>query len=169
VSISFTKSFSSGISIAVGSKVTDGYNEAFFALLDSKNEVLWQKNTSGGGHYGNNATSAAVDKEGNIYILGNHSGTLAIDGKTLASQGVSNMFVLKYTSDGNLLWMKQAQGEGFENRSYGESIEIQEEEIVVTGSATGKVLFNEKYFDQNDKYEARYDKNGNLLALKAII
>jgi hypothetical protein len=60
------------------------------------------------------ASSVAVDKFGSVYIAGSFGGTLDFDPGpgtyTLSSAGASDMFVAKFSKEGDLLWARRFGG-----------------------------------------------------------
>ncbi|MFQ6066756.1 MAG: hypothetical protein ACE5K3_05725 [bacterium] len=79
----------------VGSVSTPGYREdAFVAKYTPEGQILWDR-TWGGEDY-EYATAVALDTEGNVYLVGFIS--------PLA--GSEDAFVVKYTSQGEILWEK---------------------------------------------------------------
>ncbi|MBI3248435.1 MAG: SBBP repeat-containing protein [Deltaproteobacteria bacterium] len=85
------------------------------ATLSYAQDLFWAKKAGGGstdeGH------GIAVDGSGNSYVTGRFQGTSVFGpgeaGQTsLVSGGLVDIFVAKYDSDGLLVWVKQAGGEG---------------------------------------------------------
>jgi hypothetical protein len=166
ITISNTNNLPNGNKVTVGTMVEEGYNQVFIAMYNDNNQVIWQKTGNGGGHYGNKAANVTSDDQGNIYITGNHSGNLDL-GKQVNSQGVSNMFVAKYNSQGDLLWITQAEGADYANQVTGETISMENGNIVVTGMANGTVKFGTTQLTgAGQQYKATYDLEGNLIEAK---
>jgi hypothetical protein len=163
VTIENTNTASNGNVISVGSIVNEGYKETFIAVLSPNNDILWEETGNGGGHYGNKAVNATTDAEGNVYVTGNHSGTLISDHSTVTSNGVANMFVAKYNNQGELVWMTQAQGQERSNQVRGENVNVVNGQVVVTGPINGTALFGNTPVTGTGTYTATYDLNGNLL------
>jgi gliding motility-associated-like protein len=73
----------------------------------------WAKQMGGTGAYAN-GNSIAVDATGNLYVIGNFSGTVDFDPGpgtyNLTSAGNSDMFIAKLDSSGNFIWAKQIGG-----------------------------------------------------------
>jgi hypothetical protein len=64
-----------------------------------------------GGTSDDNASSAAVDALGNVYVAGGYSGTATFGNTSKTSKGDSDIFVAKYNANGVLQWVQSAGGE----------------------------------------------------------
>ncbi|EEF59630.1 hypothetical protein [Pedosphaera parvula] len=72
----------------------------------------WAKQPQGPGIA--SASAAATDASGNIYVTGYVSTTNVTFGTiTLTNSGASDVFLLKYDPAGNVVWARQAGGNGF--------------------------------------------------------
>jgi len=90
-------------------QLTSSQRNIFLAKYDPLGNVLWAKNI--GGNQCEN--SIALDSTGNIYITGYFEGTAYFDGVSLVSNsGSEDIFIAKYTRDGNLIWVQKAGGNG---------------------------------------------------------
>jgi hypothetical protein len=88
--------------------INKGYTDIFIAKYNSSGEVVWAKSV--GGSYNDWANSIVLDSLGNIYIAGYVSNTVVFDTITITSTGYEDMFVAKYDSSGNILWVRNAGG-----------------------------------------------------------
>jgi Beta-propeller repeat len=163
-------------------------NDAFLAKYTPKGELLWVRNI---------ATHVEVqditsDEQNAIYLTGYFRGNLnpakpqelgtAIFDQYLKlktpidAEGhpIECMFVAKYSSLGNLIWVKQAQNQG---KSRGIRLEIDKlnREILVAGFFNGTLKFNEHTLQtqnpqspQADLFLARYQSNGALVWAKQL-
>src|SRR5687768_14924050 len=89
--------------------LTSASINSFVAKYDRTSGFQWAK--QGGGDLTDSATDLAVDKEGNSYVVGSFQGTATFDAfsvSTLPSAffGGSSLFLAKYSSDGQLLWVR---------------------------------------------------------------
>ena len=84
----------------------------------SLNYFLTKYNSSGTAQWVKQASSSyygiKIDAGNNLYLAGNYAGTVTFGSTTLTSQGSSDVFVAKYDSDGNVLWVKSAGGANFD-------------------------------------------------------
>jgi hypothetical protein len=92
---------------------SNGGTDVFVSKLNSSGDIVWAK--SFGGSADEQSYSIAVDGSGNVYTTGHFQGTNVDfdpgDGTTnLTSAGVSDVFVSKLNSSGNLVWAKRFGG-----------------------------------------------------------
>ena len=98
--------------------------------------------------------SVAADSSGNVYLTGLTSGDL---GGT--QQGIRDVFVAKYDTDGSLLWTQQLGSAG-----YDEGLDIAADSdgnVYVTGETWGDLGGTNQ--GSNDAFLAKYDSDGSLL------
>lgn len=160
--------------------VNYGYNDIFLAKYDVNGNVIWAKSPL----WGNNedeANSIIVDDLGNIYVAGSYaSDSISFGNITLinASSGLfgrEDIFIVKYSADGNALWGKRVGGL---NKDEANSITVDASgNIYVTGSFTSdSITFGditltnagEGGYGQDDIFLAKYDANGNVLWATSI-
>ncbi|WP_165822216.1 SBBP repeat-containing protein [Hymenobacter edaphi] len=77
----------------------------------------WQWATSNVGSSGYYTNGVARDTNGNLYAVGNFSGTVSFGTTTLVSTGEADLFVGKLDASGQWLWAVQGGGEGYESSS----------------------------------------------------
>ena len=134
----------------------------FIAKYDANGSVLWAKN--GGGTAGDMAYGVALDNSGAVYVTGFFSGTMTVDGVTVTSAGLYDIFLAKYNPDGTLVWLKRAGGTG-SDIAHGIVLDSVGN-IGIVGE-----FQNTASFDNNsiaalglgDAFIAKYDPNGNNL------
>lgn len=92
-----------------GQEYTITQPSVYILKLDSDGEMIWVKfiNCS----QSIVANSIAVDSLGSGYIVGDFSGTANFESQLLTSQAM-DFFVTKYDINGNLVWVKKANGSG---------------------------------------------------------
>ena len=134
----------------------------FIAKYDANGSVVWAKNAGATG--GDTAYGVALDHFGGVYVAGFFSGTMTVDGVTITSAGLYDIFLAKYDSDGTLVWLKRAGGTGADI-AHG---------IVVDSAGNIAIVGefqNTAAFDNNsivalglgDAFIAKYDSAGNNL------
>ncbi len=113
--------------------------------LANINSFKWNKTWGGSSH--EDVSEIALDSSGNIFI----TGTIGI----YEGEGEDNVFLLKFDSDGNLLWSR-TWGQSDYDYSYGIAIDS-------TGNAyiTGKTHTFSGYY--SDVFILKYSSMGNLL------
>ncbi len=87
------------------------YSDFFVVKYNSSGTPLWARNPGQGtGTNDDIAKSVIVDSSGNVYIGGNfYSTTLGLGNDVnLTNRGANDFFIVKYSSDGNTLWGKNA-------------------------------------------------------------
>ena len=72
--------------------------------------VVWAK--SYGSTVGDIAQGVALDPTGNLYVTGFFSSTMTVEGVTVTSKGLFDVFLAKFDPNGVLLWLKTAGGTG---------------------------------------------------------
>jgi hypothetical protein len=86
----------------------------FVAKYDSTGKVLWARQSHvPSANCLSNAYSAATDKFGNVFITGFFQDTVSFGSFTLSTLNThrnnSEIFLVKYDSNGNVVWAKQSQ------------------------------------------------------------
>ena len=87
---------------------SSGEGDIFVAKYDRAGKVLWARRAGGGSF--DEGSGIAVDDTGNCYVTGYFSGTATFGGATLTSGGNGEVFVAKYDSAGNVIWVKHGGG-----------------------------------------------------------
>lgn len=77
---------------------------------DTLGNVLWAKNY--GSSAGDIARGVALDPSGNVYVTGFYSSSMTVQGVTVMSRGLFDVFLAKFDTNGTLLWLRSAGGAG---------------------------------------------------------
>lgn len=93
--------------------VTPGFDRSdmFIAKYDANGNVLWAK--SAGGNQSETVNSLSVDTAGNVFLPGNYFGdTITLGSSTFTNMNPqsTNIFLAKYSTDGDILWAVGAGG-----------------------------------------------------------
>lgn len=108
--------------------------DLFLQKRDSQGNLLWE-NHIGGDHF-DNLAALAVDSSGNLIVFANLRESVDVDpgpdSLILHTQGFSDMFILKLSPHGNLIWVRTLAGAG-EDFSR-QLILTHSQEMIVTGS-----------------------------------
>ena len=93
---------------------SNGLKDAYVTKFDSIGNILWV-NTFGGVN-DDEVFNLRLDASNNLYVAGSFQGTMDIDPgvgvNNLTSNGGKDIFLLKYTIDGNLIWGFNVGGPG---------------------------------------------------------
>lgn len=151
-------------------KPTNGarLDEAVFTVkYNSNGKVDWVKQSSTSPNVGENeGYSVSTDSWGNVYVAGIFSDSISFDTcklHTLALQ--SNVFLVKYDSNGNVLWARQANTGIHSAWAYSVATDL-------SGNAFMSGMFGDTVFFGANKLIApanaesflvKYDSSGNVL------
>lgn len=149
-----------------------GYDCFFIAKYDSNGNALWAKTADGLGNIDGN--SIALDNNGNIVITGFFdSNNATFEPITLINTKAlySDIFIVKYNTDGNVVWAKSA---GSDYYDYSSGISTNSNgDIFVTGYFSGPVInFDSAALTNSgndDVFIAKYDANGNIIWANSAI
>lgn len=148
-----------------GTQLTSaGQSDIFIVKYDKSGNIIWAKSAGGDGiDYGYSITT---DASGNIYVTGSFGGSGAtFDTYTINNKGGWDVFIAKYDTAGNCLWVKSAAGTGDD---HGWSIACDDEN---NPYITGKFISPDIDFGNGaminagnwDIFIAKYNPSGNLL------
>lgn len=147
----------------------DGAFNTFIVKYNSAGVVQWAKGSSGDTRAV--TTDMCADKNGNTYLTGwFNSDSLKFDGIKLMQGGYYDMFVVKYDSNGNALWAKNAGYDG-DDAGYGIAADTSGN-VFVGGSFQDSIKFGSTFIKNQLAYYyhpfiVKYDKNGNVLWAKS--
>lgn len=146
----------------------------FLAKLNSSGDVIWAK--AEGGSLGETAYDVASDNQGNCIVTGQFEGNTTIGNYSTTStlNPETNilsfdLFVAKYTSNGDPLWVKTGQAE-YEDRGIALVCDINND-IYLTGQFSdtltfmGQTINNQIY---NAGFVAKISSGGSLAWLRRI-
>ncbi|MFC7773755.1 T9SS type A sorting domain-containing protein [Flavobacterium sp. GCM10027622] len=153
-----------------------GSSDIYLAKYDTNGNYLWAKNM--GGVSNDEATSIALDNNGQIYLSGFFFNSADFDPSpataNLTSAGGYDSFIAKYDANGNYLWAKNISGTSDE---YSISMALDNNnQIHITGTFIGTTDFDPSGAVANltsvsgnsDVFIAKYDSNGNYIWAKNI-
>jgi len=114
----------------------------------------------------NRGYSLKADNAGHFYVAGSFEGTAVFDSDTLTSKGDQDIFLAKYSDEGNLIWVKRAGGIG-SDEGYSMRLDAKSENIVLTGfSQNGQ--FGDTTLSGTPFFLAKYDTSGTLKWARTI-
>src|SRR6266446_1063607 len=146
--------------------VSRGSRDIFVAKYDSGGHFLWAN--SAGSTNDDEGFGVAADAAGNSYVTGYFRSAATFGTNTLNSYGGGDIFVAKYDSAGNLVWVRQAGSAVGVLADIGNGITLDSKDnVCVTGTFTGKATFGNVILQgigvAPDIFVAKYDSAGNLL------
>ena len=141
---------------------TLGYG-AFIVKYDGGGNVVWAKKIATGVTNNGRQQSMCSDSLGNIYVTGTYQ-NLAIFGNDTLLTSFFDVFIAKYNSSGNFLWVKSPSGQAVGNAI---SADVNGN-IYLTGYFGNSVVFGNDTlaalpFSNFTIFMAKYDTNGNSL------
>lgn len=121
-----------------------GSIDIFLVRYDPQGQLLWARQAGGTGN--DSGRAVATDSTGDIYLTGAFSAVSAFvsPAQTLqvTSVGADDIFVARYSADGNLRWVQRAGGAQSDR---GLAIEVdQQQNSVVTGFFTTNASFGQQ-------------------------
>lgn len=128
---------------------------------DPSGHLTWLKNL-GGASRSTTAAGIWIDSNANLFIVGYTDAGLNGNPQPTGQ----DFFFAKYTSDGTLVWVKQAGAPGQTSAS-GSITTDSTGDIYIAGSTTGG-LYGGSQSGFYDYFVARYDASGNLIWVKQL-
>lgn len=145
-----------------------GSMDVFLVKYNAKGELLWAKGAGGGSN--DEGYCVTTDVSGNIYVAGYFTQPSNFGNLKLTSAGISDMFLVKYDKDGNVIWAKGAGGKG-DDRATGLQTDAAGN-CYLTGFYTNDSISFGQLIIPNDSLDnsfiARYDIDGNVVWAKGI-
>jgi len=145
-----------------------GFCDIFLAKYDANGNVLWAKGAEG--TFLDYATSVAVDASGNPYITGYfESDTLYIGSDTLIGSGWDNVFLVKYDTNGNVLWSKNPKGT-FSDQAYSIAMDTIGNFYVAGYFNSSTIIFGSDTLTSSggdDIFLVKYNTGGNVIWAKS--
>lgn len=138
---------------------------AFVGKLDDQGN--WQWVETFGGIYAQRDNAVTVDTEGNVYVAGGFVETQDFGTETLTSQGGMDIYVIKYDTDGNFLWVREA-GSTYSDRANG-IVDGQDGFMYITGEFRDTCYFGSSFLDNaggskgRDAFVAKISKDGDWI------
>jgi hypothetical protein len=146
-----------------------GSTDVFVAKYDVNGELLWVRQAGSpsflGGDFG---WAIAADNAENCVVFASFSDTATVGDTTITDANGDNVFVAKYTGDGDFLWVRTARTATsiWSERSIATD---SAGDIFVAGAFTGTAAFDGLLVTSSggaDIYAAKYSPAGNVLWLK---
>ncbi len=148
-----------------------GYSDMYVVKYDNNGNVVWAKNVACGYSF-----SIVADATGNCYVTGSFGiPTITFGSITLTNNGGTDMFVVKYDINGNVVWAKGGEGDS-DFDIVGNSITVDlNGNCYVTGEFNspvitfGNITLTNTSGDDNDMFVVKYDNIGNVMWAKSAV
>jgi len=152
-------------------QIAQGFSDYFVQKIDSSGNLVWIK-TMGSITGDDKGNSIISDSNGNLFIVGNFTGSVDFDPglgiSNLTSNGDNDVFIQKLDPNGDLVW---AQSIGGTDEEHGNSLTLDSlNNIYVTGIFNGVVDFDSGTGITNltsnggyDVFIQKVDSNGSLI------
>lgn len=150
-----------------GNIIINGYKKIFISKINNDGKPLWKVYGEGDAHYGQSLKFLSNDKEGNLYALGNFSGTMKVDDQSSTAIGASDMVLMKIDGSGKVLWIQQAGGYDY-SLAIPRAVTVTKDKMIeVSVETTGPVFFDNKSYNcsKEGRYKALYSAEGKFLKL----
>ena len=118
-------------------------SRSFLLKCNPEGNALWIKSSNDG--EGNNFNTICIDKYKNVYVSGGFDGDISIDGISLTnemSKG-TDMVILKYKSDGTIVWAKNYGGD--ESMNANTCLIDNKGDIHISGEFASKEIYFDKF------------------------
>lgn len=151
---------------------TAGGDDIFVAKYNSSGTLAWAKRM--GGRKDDRAATITVYKNEALYVSGRFKGNAAFGTQTMAAEGSTDAFLLKYSLDGDFRWCRKIGGTSHEE---GMALTTSEEGAVfLTGYFQGSTYFDAKQtiklsslsIISSDIFLTKFDAEGNCLWAKGF-
>ncbi len=94
-----------------GTNVAGNGLDIFLSKYDGSGNLLWVRKAGGNNAiYGDGGFGVTLDPAGNVCVCGYFSGTANLGSTNIATSGFDDVFIAKYDTGGNLLWVRKAGG-----------------------------------------------------------
>ncbi|MGQ0826926.1 MAG: SBBP repeat-containing protein [Bacteroidota bacterium] len=103
----------------------NGSNDVFVAKYNTNGDLMWAKKLGGSNQSDRGLGIALIT--GSVYITGHFKSIANFAGTKLTSSGEDDIFIAKYSTDGQFQWIKKAGGPG------------DDEGTAITGDASGNI------------------------------
>jgi hypothetical protein len=160
-----------GLFLTIGTTTltNQGVNSIFIVKYDNNGNVIWVKGA--GGATTQHGSKILTDQNGNLFLLGEFtSPTITFGTTTLTNAGNDDMFLVKYDTNGNVLWAKSYGGLN-DDSGYGITSDSNGNTIVAGRFDSPTITFGTTILTNvnfGDAFLVKFDANGNELWAKSF-
>lgn len=140
-----------------------GEEDIFVVKYSPEGQVLWARADGGSGR--DLAKGIDVDINGNVYITGFFTGVSTRFGSVTLKGEISDIFIVKYNNNGEVLWARSATGAGQEEAK-GIAVDANGNAFITGYYWDVPVTFDKITLTNNgglDLFVTKYDPNGSVL------
>ncbi len=142
-----------------------GDEDIFLVKYDPDGNFIWK--TSAGSIGFDQARAVTLDDHKDIYLTGVFSDTAAFDSAhQILSNGFIDLFLAKYDSNGQVLWVRGAGGAGDDGAN--DVITDGLGNVYICGYFSGTALFGDLQIEGGGQFIAKYDAEGRIRWVKQI-
>lgn len=131
----------------------------------------WAKHIGSFSSYGERAK--VISDGSNVYVIGSYGGIMYLPNDTLYSNGINDIFIIKYDAQGNEIWAKTIGGLNTNFQDYENATGVFDPVnncLYIGGNFIGTAIFGSTTFtssnDSSDLFVSRMDLNGNFIWTK---
>jgi hypothetical protein len=146
-----------------------GASDIYLVKLKGDGDLDWVKRAGGVGLgvYGLDAARGiALDSAGNCYITGTYNSDATFDSIAISCFNTTEVFIAKYSSSGNVLWVTSGDGYGFTHLALSIAID-KEGNSYVTGVFFNRLILGDDTLEAVDAeqkmFVAKLDPNGSVV------
>ena len=154
--------FQGSATFGTSTVVSAGSFDVYLAKYDSSGNVQWV--TSGGGSGTDEGFAIALDSSGNAYVAGFFtSASASFGGNTIHTAGGNDIFIVKVSPAGSVLWARSAGGSG-SDRGFGLAVDSRGN-AYVSGFFSSTATFGSISLPSTgaeDLCVIKYDPNGDV-------
>lgn len=156
--------------VNIGPFTLDSSGTTYIAKLSSNGDVLWAKQENC--PY-SSRIAITCDNTGYVFVACTFLNQGSVGGQTYHAIGARDMLLIKYNSDGNLIWTKQIGGYdgGSEtiSREWVTGLTTDtNNNVYLTGTIGAGAIFGNVTYSQPCLFLAKYDTYGNLSWVKSL-
>ena len=160
----FTGTFQDSLIIGIDTLIRTGSSgwSIYLAKIDSSGNPLWAISPTGNNYA--EVFSIVLDSLGRVYVTGAFNGTLKFGSDSLYSNGIQDVFIVKFDVNGNTIWTNKA-GDFGQCIGYGIAVNPNSE-VYITGTFDSSITFGSIHLQGNSGssiFITKCDSSGNYL------
>jgi len=139
-----------------------GYNQHLIQKYTANGSLIWQQNVPSNMHI----EKLCCSPDSSFYVCGTFQGNLTLNFFTLNNKGLQDIFLARYSGNGNLLWVISM---GSKRDEFAGAVNMNGSDLIFTGTAGDTLSYGNQSFPKNVGYEmfiAKIFSNGTLDTLR---